>query len=171
MVPLVQRTWAPCGQTPCLAHRLVPHTRVSAIGMLTVSPQRRRLGCYHYLQPKDAIDDTVIIAVLKQLRRHFRGPIVLLWDRLPSHRSAMMKAYLATVPDLHVEFFPAYAPELNPVEALWADTKCHDLAHFCPHDLGELEHAAATTLRSKHHHPTRLASYIRQTKLPFRIPT
>lgn len=169
MVPLVQRTWAPCGQTPRLAHRLVHHTRVSVIGMLTVSPQRRRLGCYHYLQPKEAIDDTVIVAVLKQLRRHFRCPIVLLWDRLPSHRSAFVSAYLQTVPDLHVEFFPAYAPELNPVEALWADTKCHDLAHFCPHDLAELEHATTTTLRSKHQHPTRVAGYIRQTKLPFRL--
>lgn len=80
MVPLVQRTWAPCGQTPLLRHRLVHHTRVSAIGLLTISPRRRRLGCYHYLQPQHAIDDTVIVAVLRQLRRHFRGPIVLLWD-------------------------------------------------------------------------------------------
>jgi transposase len=170
MVPLVRRTWAPRGQTPRLAHRLVHHTRVSAIGMLTISPRRCRLGCYHDLQPKDAIDDTVIVAVLKQLRRHFRGPIVLLWDRLPSHRSAFLKAYLATVPDLHVEFFPAYAPELNPVEALWADTKTHDLAQFCPCDLAELEQAAAAALRSKHHHPARIAGYIRQTRLPFRLP-
>lgn len=136
--------------------------------MLTVSPQRRRLGCYHYLQPNEAINDTVIVAVLKQLRRHFRGPIVLLWDRLGSHRSAFLNDYLATVPNLHIEFFPAYAPELNPVEALWADTKCHDLAHFCPHDVAELEQQVATALGSKHHHPTRVAGYIRQTKLPFR---
>lgn len=105
MVPLVQRTWAPCGQTPHLRHRLVHHTRVSAIGMLTVSPQRRRLGCYHYLQPNEAIDDTVIVAVLKQLRRHFRGPIVLLWDRLGSHRSAFLNDYLARQSHLKCQYF------------------------------------------------------------------
>jgi hypothetical protein len=45
MVPLVQRTWAPRGRTPQLRHRQRHHTRVSAIGLLTVSPQRKRLGC------------------------------------------------------------------------------------------------------------------------------
>ncbi len=96
---------------------------------------------------------------------------MLLWDRLGSHRSAFLNDYLAAAPNLHLEFFPAYAPELNPVEALWADTKCHDLAHFCPHDVAELEQQAATALGSKHHHPTRVAAYIRQTKLPFRLRT
>jgi transposase len=170
MVPLVQRTWAPCGQTPQLAHRLVHHTRVSAVGILTVSPRRRRLGCYHFLQPRDSIDDTVVVAILRQMRRHFRRPIVLVWDRLSIHRSNSVTDYLQTVPDLQVEHFPAYAPELNPVEALWADAKCHDLAHFCPHDLAELEDTTSTALRSKHDDAARIAGYIRRTKLPLRLP-
>lgn len=170
MVPLVQRTWAPCGQTPHLAHRLVHHTRVSAVGILTVSPQRRRLGCYHFLQPSDSIDETVVVAILRQMRRHFRRPIVLVWDRLSIHRSAYVTDYLNTVPDLHLEHFPAYAPELNPVEALWADAKCHDLAQFCPLDLAELERTTSSVLSGKHDDPTRLAGYIRKTKLPLRLP-
>ncbi len=169
MVPLVQRTWAPRGQTPQLRHRQVHHVRVSAIGMLTVSPQRRRLGCYYFLWPQDSIDDTVIVAVLRQLRRHFRRPIVLLWDRLGSHRSAFLNEYLNTVPDLHVEFFPAYAPELNPVEALWADTKTHDLAQFCPRTTAELEQATSDALHAKRHHQTRIAGYLRKSKLPLRL--
>jgi putative transposase len=151
IVPLVQRTWAPCGQTPRLAHRLAHHKRVSAVGILTVSPHRRRLGCYHFLQPKASIDETAVVAILRQMRRHFRRPIVLLWDRLSIHRSDHVTKYLNTVPDLHVEYFPADAPELNPVEALRADTKRHDLAHFGPYDLVELEKTTSLALRRKHH--------------------
>jgi transposase len=169
MVPLIQRTWAPRGRTPRLQHRQVHHTRVSAIGILTVSPRRRRLNCYYFLQPHDSIDDTIIVAVLKQMRRHFRRPIVLLWDRLGSHRSTFLKNYLKTVPDLHVEYFPPYAPELNPVEALWADTKTHDLAQFCPRDLTELEQATSNALHAKRHQQARIAGYLRKSKLPLRL--
>jgi transposase len=152
-----------------LWHQLKHQRRLSAIGMITLSPQQRRLGCYHFLWPDAAIDDAVLVAVLRQLRRHFRRPILLLWDRLPSHRSAFVQEYLARTPDLEVEYFPAYAPELNPVEALWADTKQHDLAQFCPHDLKELENAADKALDRKTHDQHRIAGYIREAELPMTL--
>ena len=44
----------------------------------------------------------------------------LVWDGLGAHRSRAMRAFLATQRDwLVVERLPAYAPDLNPVEALW----------------------------------------------------
>ena len=36
---------------------------------------------------------------------------------------------------LHVEWLPAYAPDLNPVEAMWSCTKYGDLANYTPDDL------------------------------------
>lgn len=169
MLPTIQRTWAPRGQRPFLWHQLKHQRRLSAIGMISISPQRRRLGCYHFLWPYDAIDDAVIVAVLRQMRRHFRRPIIVLWDRLQSHRSAFVQAYLARTPDLEVEYFPAYAPELNPVEALWSDTKQHDLAQFCPHELKELEHAADKALDRKTHDQHRIAGYIHEAELPLKL--
>jgi len=44
--PLFRRTWAPRGQTPVLRHRMRHRRRVWAIGGLSISPQRRRLGWY-----------------------------------------------------------------------------------------------------------------------------
>lgn len=170
MLPTVQRTWAPRGQTPLLWHQRKHQRRLSAIGMITVSPQRRRLGCYPFLWPEDAISDAVIVAVVRQMRRHFRRPIILLWDRLASHRSAFVQEYLARTPDLDAEYFPAYAPELNPVEALWADTKHHDLAQFCPHHLDELEQAADEALTRKTHDQPRIAGYIHEAELPIKLP-
>ena len=129
----------------------------------------RRLGCYHLLQPDASIDETLIVAVLRQMRRHFQRPLIVLWDRLQAHRSHLVRNYLAATPDVHVEYFPPYAPELNPVEYLWADTKTHDLAQFCPHDLDELTAAADTALGNKPHDQHRLAGYLRKSSLPLRL--
>jgi len=169
MQPLVQRTWALRGQTPCLRHSAKRLRRVSAIGMVSISPQRRRLGCYFLLDAENSIDEVLVVAVLRQARRHFRGPLIVLWDSLQSHRSAFVRNYLADAPDILLEYFPSYAPELNPVEYLWADSKNHDLAQFCPHDADELLNATEKALSLKRNDQHRIAGYIRQTKLPLRL--
>jgi putative transposase len=52
---------------------------------------------------------------------HPRRSVILLWDGLPAHRSRITRRALATHSDwLRIEPLPAYAPELNPVEELWA---------------------------------------------------
>jgi transposase len=56
------------------------------------------------------------------------GPLarlLLLWDGAPIHRSHLVTAFLANgaAERLQIERLPAYAPELNPVEGLWAHLK------------------------------------------------
>ena len=51
-------------------------------------------------------------------------------------------------------FLPPYAPDLNPVEFLWAWLKRHALANFCPADLGELTTTARNKLKSAQHRPS-----------------
>jgi hypothetical protein len=66
-----------------------------------------------------------------------------LWDGLPAHRSRAMGAFLATQRDwLVVERLPAYAPELNPVEQLWANLKGQELANVPAQGLGQVIAAA-----------------------------
>lgn len=38
---------------------------------------------------------------------------------------------------LVLEYLPAYAPELNPVEYIWGYWKRHELPNFCPRDFGQ----------------------------------
>lgn len=48
---------------------------------------------------------------------------------------------------IQVEWLPAYAPELNPVEQVWNHSKNVDLANFIPRDakhLGEQLNGALT---------------------------
>jgi hypothetical protein len=71
-----------------------------------------------------------LIAALEGLRRLLGGQqATLLWDGLPAHRSRSMRAWLHRQRSwLVVEPLPAYAPELNPVEGLWASLKGGELA-------------------------------------------
>jgi transposase len=59
--------------------------------------------------------------------------ILLVWDRLPSHRSRMVGDYIASLEGrIHQEFLPPYAPELNPVEYIWGYWKQHELPNVSP---------------------------------------
>lgn len=67
------------------------------------------------------------------------GPIVLVWDNAPIHvRRKKVQAFIAGQPRLHVFQLPRYAPELNPVEFLWAQVSEH-LACRAPMSLDELK--------------------------------
>ena len=53
--------------------------------------------------------------------------MLLIWDRLPGHRSRLVSDYIATLNgDIEVHYLPAYAPELNPAEYIWAHLKQHE---------------------------------------------
>ena len=110
--------------------------RSSALAALTVSPKRQHLGRYLCFQPHNfqAVD---VAAFLRTLLRHLRGPVILLWDRGSMHRGPAIDAVRQAHPRLHVEEFPAYAPELHPTEQVWNDFKGHT-ANSLPRDTREL---------------------------------
>jgi DDE superfamily endonuclease len=85
-------------------------------------------------------DTDSLIGVLQELRRFLGGEkATLLWDGLPAHRSTAMRAWLATQRSwLVVERLPAYAPDLNPVEALWSSLKAVELANLTGPTLAEV---------------------------------
>ena len=89
-------------------------------------------------------DTDTLIAVISKLRRFLGGEkATLLWDGLAAHRSRKMRQFLATQRDwLVVERLPAHAPELNPVEGLWANLKGRELANLAVEGLGEVITAA-----------------------------
>lgn len=85
-------------------------------------------------------DTNRLIEVLKQLWCFLgREKATLLWDGLPSHRSAAMCRWLNTQRSwLVVERRPAYAPDLNPAEGLWSSLKAVELANLTTPTLGEV---------------------------------
>ena len=136
LIPTVRRTWAPRGKTPLL-HHSYRRDRISTISALTVSPCRGRLGLYVRFHRKN-ITGVEVIGFLRHLQRHLRRPIVLLWDGGPIHRRRLVKEYLSSSRSrFNVYRFPAYAPELNPDEYVWTQSK-RCLANGTPHDIYEL---------------------------------
>ena len=85
-----------------------------------------------------------LIEVLSELRRFLGGEkATLLWDGLPAHRSLAMAAWLRRQRSwLVVEPLPGYAPDLNPVEALWSSLKGVELANLAGDTLAEVIAAA-----------------------------
>jgi transposase len=76
---------------------------------------------------------------LRALKRHCRRPVCLVWDRLPAHRSSLVRDYVHQERAwLRIEWLPAYSPELNPVELLWAHLDANALANTSPDNLAQL---------------------------------
>ena len=163
LTPTVRRTWAPRGHTPLLRHRY-SHDKISAISAVTVSPRRQRLGLYCHFHFTN-ISELEVVAFLRLLLHHLRGPIVLLWDGGSIHRGATVQHFLARHPRLHVERFPAYAPELNPDEQVWNHFKA-TLANGCPMTLDELVDDLSRVARRARRSPALLRGFIRESDLP-----
>jgi transposase len=139
LMPLVRRTLAPRGKPPILYHSQKFRDKVSLMGALTISPQRGRLGFYCSTVPNQSYDDHAVAWFLRQLLRHQRGKVLLMWDRSPIHRGPEVNALLVAHPRLKIKELPAYAPELNPVEVIWSYLKFGKLSNLTAQDVGELE--------------------------------
>lgn len=66
---------------------------------------------------------------------------------------------------LVLEFLPAYAPELNPVEYLWGYWKQHELPNLCPEDFAELSEEARQALKRMRRRPRLITTFWKQAGL------
>lgn len=103
---------------------------------------------YFQLHP-GAIRAPQVVEFLDALKRQVRGPLLEISDRLPAHRSALVRRYVeASRGRIVTEFLPPYAPELNPVEYLWGYWKQHELANVCPKEFWQLGAVARMALKN-----------------------
>ena len=61
-----------------------------------------------------------VVEFLRDLLRHLRGKVVVVWDGGANHKGPVIRAFLRRNKRLRLERLPAYAPDLNPVEAVWS---------------------------------------------------
>jgi hypothetical protein len=165
MAPLVRRTWAPVGHTPVLYQRTGACEKVSLIGVLALSPRRRRVRLFFALRPGQNVTVDNLIPFLQDLRIHLGGRFVLIWDRLNVHKAVRMQHFLAGLKHVRVAFLPPYAPELNPVEGLWGYLKMNPLANHAPLDLDDLARSAADILPAVSLDEDLLRSFLTRTPL------
>ena len=166
LLPLAVRTWAPRGQTPILPC-WDTRDKISAISAVTLTPRRHLPGLVFQLLPdKENFHGEGVVAFLKLLRRQWRR-FTVVWDRSQIHsRSKVVRAYLAGHPEIVVEDFPGYAPELNPDELVWCWTKYGRLSNYAAPSLKELRQRVEAELGHLRAYPYALLDFIDHTELP-----
>ena len=132
---------------------------------LSVSAGLTLRNFYFRLYP-GAIGELEVIDFLKALVRHIDGPLLIVWDRLPAHRSRLVREFIQLSEDhIATEYLPPYAPELNPVEYIWAYWKQHELPNVCPKDYWELDERARKALRRMRRKPRLITAFWKQSSL------
>lgn len=143
------RTWAPVGQTPVVK---VPYTHEHLTVISGITPDGRLF--------QQVLDHGVCgpdcVLFLWHVLSHIEGKLLVLWDGLPAHRGQVVRAFLSTQygQRVHLEAFPAYAPELNPDEGVWKQLKYVEMGNLCCGTKAELRQAlrhAVGRLRQKVH--------------------
>lgn len=169
--PPVARTWAPVGQTPVIGVSGKGSGRVSVAGLVCLKPGHRgrlfyrirahRGGKNERRSLSEADYATLITAAHNQLR----APIVLCWDNLNTHTSAAMRKFTGAHPDwLTVVQLPAYAPDLNPAEGVWALLK-RQLANRVTRAVDQLAATVKTELKRMQYRPDLIDGLLGQTGL------
>lgn len=160
--PLRKRTWGQRGVRPVVR---VPGSRrkVSVIAGIL----RSLKGVLHErfaMTRQNYTAERCFWFVIDMWRRSGRR-LVVIWDNLQAHRKAAAACRDLRIPGLWFEWLPKYAPDLNPVEALWSSTKWGSLGNYVPGSLEELEARVTTELRSRTRRQRFLRSLFRQAGL------
>jgi transposase len=136
----VYKTWAPVNHPPVLYHR-GSWEKISTISAVTFDE-------IYFQVVKGSIRQDQIIKFIKYIHRVTGGgKILIIWDRLQAHRAKKMRSFCAeSEGKILIEYLPAYAPELNPVEYLWGRWKKSLMGNFCPESSEELLDKAKRTL-------------------------
>ena len=138
------------------------HDRLSMIAGLTLSDRRRRIGLYFAIHEHN-VKTPEVEAFIRQVQRRLRRPLVVVMDRLAAHRSAAR--LLSEDERFVIEWLPGYAPDLNPVEAAWSQTKYTDLANYVPADVLDLKIEAKLALEATKGKQELLRSFFHAARL------
>ena len=81
------RTWAPRGQTPILEFNFNWKSLSAVAGLTFLS--------FYFRLYAGAVKSPQVIDFLQALMQRIRKPLLLVWDRLPAHRSRLVRDYIA----------------------------------------------------------------------------
>jgi hypothetical protein len=119
--------WSPVGDTPQV-YVDPGRAKVGFYGTLDLRTGHELVSCSPELTAKASA------AHLQYILDTFPNvPILLFWDRAPWHHGPPIRALLAVHPRLEIVEYPVAAPELNPQEQVWKQSRraiSHN--HVCP---------------------------------------
>jgi putative transposase len=97
--------------------------------------------------------------------QQLHAPVILIWDNLNTHLSAVMRTFTGAHPGwLTVIQLPAYAPDLNPAEGVWANMK-NGLGNLAAPTVSDLAAIVKNRLKSIQYRPALIEGFLAQTGL------
>ncbi len=127
------RSWSPKGQTPIkdATGKRFGVNMISAIG---------NDGSLRFQLFEGKFNQFVFIEFLKLLIKHHSDrKVFLIVDGHPSHRSKLVKEWVAEHDErIELSFLPGYTPDLNPVELLNHDVKANAVGRKRARNLAEM---------------------------------
>lgn len=146
------RSDAPCGQTP----EVRPCRKRASVGVISAVTNEGEL---QWMVLNGALTAVVLIMFLQRLIRDARCKVFLIMDRLPVHRAAAVKAWLAQHRSrIQVYYLPPYSPELNPDEGINGDIKRGVTARPPARSRAELKRSLICHIRKLSRLPKRVRS-------------
>lgn len=134
-------TWGEKGVTPVVPAVGRPHS-ISAIGTISLS------GKVDTFCIKGMVDSEVFCKYIDTLMETHAGKLILILDNASFHKSKRTMDHLEKYSGrLELHYLPPYAPELNPVELVWAHTKHHGLNKYAVRNYDEFTYAVDGHLR------------------------
>jgi transposase len=110
-------TWAPVGTTPVVKTTGARHS-VNLVSAVTAQ------GALRFAAYEGTFTSATFIEFCKRLMHDTDGPVFLVVDGHPTHRSKVVKEFVASTQGrLRLFYLPGYSPELNPDEWVWKNVK------------------------------------------------
>jgi transposase len=147
------RGYAPRGRTPEVR---VNHKR-AGLGLISAVTNKGEL---RWMVLDGAVKAPDLIRFLARLVRDVGRKVFLILDRLPVHRSAKVRAWLAgREAEIEVFHLPGYSPELNPDEGVNGDLKQAVARKEPVRSKQQLKHAVVGHMRKLSMLPHRVRSF------------
>lgn len=148
--------------------------RVSIAGLVCYKPDARPHLFYRVRihrgrkGERKSLSEADYAALLSAAHQQLRAPLIVVWDNLNTHTSKAMRKFITTHTDwLTVVRLPAYAPELNPTEGVWANMK-NGLGNLAAHSIDHLATIVRNRLKRIQYRPDLINSFLAQTGLPIK---
>jgi hypothetical protein len=105
-------------------------------------------GKIHFSFLDGNLNSLLFIDYLKKLIHDIPGPIFLILDNYPSHKSAeTMKFVESTGGRLRLYFFLPYSPELNPDEWVWKNVKHDNVGKMASRTIVEMRNGVEKVIK------------------------
>ena len=169
--PPKARTWARRGQTPVVKVSGKGSGRVSIAGLVCLRPGARgrlfyRMRVHRGLKgERRSMSEADYAGLITAAHQQLHAPVILIWDNLNTHISAAMRTFTDAHRDwLTVIRLPVYAPDLNPVEGLWANMK-NGLGNLAVSKVDQLTAIVRNRLKRIQYRPALIDGFLAQTGL------